>query len=66
MKLCNENIQRALELSRELMVLSDKGDLEREDDSCGVLYGIVRDAAYSIRNSALSEKEKHVISTTWG
>jgi len=56
---CNEHIDEALEMARRLLVLSDVGDLDREDDGCGVLYGVVRDCAYKIRAQAEREREAH-------
>jgi hypothetical protein len=65
MKPCNDNILKALELSRELMVLADKGDMQREDSGCGVLYGVVRDAAYKIKERAEKEKQNHKLNHVW-
>ncbi len=65
MKPCNDNILKALELSRELMVLADKGDMQREDSGCGVLYGVVRDAAYKIKERAQKEKQNHKLNHAW-
>ena len=40
-----------------MIQLANMGDAQREDTGCGILYGIVRDAAYKIKK--LAEKEKH-------
>jgi hypothetical protein len=48
-----------LDLARQLLFIADKGDMQREDEGCGVLYGIVRDSAYKIRTQAQQEKEAH-------
>ncbi len=66
MESCNRNIQDLIDLAEELLKLSDRGDIDRNDDSCGVLYGIARDAAYKIINEANKEKEKHIVSKKWG
>ncbi len=66
MESCNRNIQDLIDLAEELLKLSDRGDIDRNDDSCGVLYGIARDAAYKIINEASKEKEKHIVSKKWG
>jgi hypothetical protein len=29
--------------------LADQGDADREDTGCGVLYGVLRDAAFKIQ-----------------
>ena len=62
---CNETINRALELVRELMVLADEGDISREDVGCGVLFGTVRDCAYKIRSLAESEIAEHKKRGKW-
>jgi len=62
---CNKHIREALELSRKMIVLADKGDLDSEDDGCRVLYGIVRDCAYKIRARAEREREAHKKKSAW-
>lgn len=61
----NTNIQKVLRLTREMMLLADMGDAERQDRSCGVLYGILRDAAYRIRCAAEEEKQFHLRQGMW-
>lgn len=58
-------IRRALRLVRELMLLADEGDLNRHDDGCGVLYGVIRDCAYTIRAEAEREREEHLRRGEW-
>jgi len=65
MKPCNEVIQETLSLTDNMLSLSDRGDLLREDDGCGILYGVLRDAAYKIRKMAESEKEVHIKKNKW-
>ena len=65
MKQCNQNIQDLIDLSEKLLQLSDRGDIDRNDDSCGVLYGVARDAAYKLQLLAQSEKEKHENLKKW-
>ncbi len=65
MKLSNENIKTTLQLANTLLELADKGDLEREDIGCGILYGIMRDAAYKIKKVAESEKALHEKMGNW-
>lgn len=65
MKASNENIKTTLQLVNSLLALADKGDLEREDVGCGILYGIVRDSAYKIRKIAESEKAIHIKMGKW-
>ncbi len=65
MKTCNENIQKTIELAEAMLDLAEKGDLDREDVGCGVLYGILRDAAYRIRKTAEAERETHMHKGKW-
>jgi hypothetical protein len=65
MKESNSNISEAINLARKLMFLADKGDLQREDESCGVLYGIIRDCAYRIKAEAQKERSLHEARGVW-
>jgi hypothetical protein len=56
---CNKNIVRVLRLSRDMMLLADRGDETRQDTGCGVLYGTLRDSAYKIRRLAEEEIQTH-------
>ena len=62
---CNDNIRRALEMSKGLIILADNGEMAMEDDGCGVLYGVVRDCAYKIRAEAEREREAHKAKGAW-
>ena len=61
----NENIRRTLRLTREMLALADEGDRDRQDPSCGVLYGILRDMAYRLRSSAQQEQALHEKEGRW-
>lgn len=61
----NENLRRVLRLSRDMLALADEGDRDRNDKSCGILYGILRDTAYRIRKIAEEECEKHKTIGKW-
>ncbi|MBD3392939.1 MAG: hypothetical protein GF418_12610 [Chitinivibrionales bacterium] len=65
MRASNENIERAIDCARELLFLADKGDMQREDEECGVLFGIIRDTGYQIRRLAQKERERHRQRGTW-
>ncbi len=65
MKPCNTNIQRVIDLANSMMELADDGDLEREDDGCGILFGLIRDTAYKIRTQAEKERTKHQEHGKW-
>ena len=64
-KTFNNNIVRVLRLTREMIILADEGDSNRQDKSCGVLYGVLRDSAYKLRKLAEQEKERHIASNIW-
>ena len=61
----NQNIIKVLRLSRDMMLLADKGDEMRQDIGCGVLYGTLRDTAYKLRNLAEQEVELHKKTGLW-
>lgn len=65
MKECNQNLLQVLEIIRSLLTIADKGDLDREDDGCGVVYGVVRDSAYKIKKITENEIEKHKRNGNW-
>lgn len=65
MRPCDSNIKRTLDLVDEMIKVSDKGDIEREDSGCGILYGVLRDAAYKVKKLAEVEKEKHIQKGWW-
>lgn len=65
MKPCNHNIQKTLNLVDEMIRVADKGDVEREDNGCGILYGVLRDSAYKLKKLAEQEKEKHIEKGWW-
>jgi len=62
---CNQNIREALELAEKMLFLADRGDAQREDTGCGVLYGVVRDTAFKIRRLAGAEKKAHQLKGWW-
>jgi hypothetical protein len=61
----NRNILEALDLSRKMVVLADKGESEAQDDSCAVLYGVIRDCAYTIKSRAEHERDQHRRNGHW-
>jgi hypothetical protein len=48
-----------------MIELADQGDADREDTGCGVLYGVLRDSAYKIRQLAQEEKGRHQAKGWW-
>ena len=65
MRDCNINIEALIKVADELLALSYKGDMNRDDESCGVLYGLARDYAYRLKVEAEKEREKHLVSGKW-
>ena len=65
MKKHNQNIEDALKLTDAMIMLANQGELDRKDTGCGVLYGIMLDAAYKIRKVAKCEREAHIDKGDW-
>jgi hypothetical protein len=64
-KPCNLHIIRTLRLVEEMMELADQGDADREDNGCGILYGVLRDSAYKLKKLADEEKKNHITKGWW-
>jgi len=64
-KACDRNIKSTIQLAKEMIKLADKGDIDREDNGCGILYGILRDCAYKLKQLAETEKENHIKKGWW-
>jgi hypothetical protein len=64
-KPCDTNINLTLKLVDEMIALADQGDVEREDVGCGIMYGILRDAAYRLKKIAEQEKKAHQQKGWW-
>lgn len=65
MKRCDHNIEKVFGIVDEMIELANRGDEDREDTGCGILYGVMRDAAYKIKNLAEQEKQKHINKGWW-
>ena len=61
----NDNLLKIIRLTREMLALADEGDRDRNDASCGIIYGILRDTAYQLRKLAKEECEHHKESGKW-
>jgi hypothetical protein len=59
-KPCDKILLKTIEMTSSMLRLADEGDANREDNGCGVLYGVLRDSAYKIRRLAEAEKETHI------
>ncbi len=53
-------------MANDMIDLANKGDLDREDTRCGILYGVLRDCAYKLKKLAEAEKESHIRKGGWG
>lgn len=58
---CDKHIIEALDLSERLINLSEAGDRYAQDDNCVILYGIIRDCAYKIKQAAEAENRRHLL-----
>lgn len=65
MRPCDKSIKRTLDLVRQMLDLADEGDAIREDTSCGVLYSVLRDSAYKVKQLAELEREAHKQKGWW-
>lgn len=65
MKKCDLNIAKTLSIAEQMLELAERGDDEREDTGCGIMYGMLRDSAYKIRQLAEKEKQAHVNKGWW-
>ena len=45
-------IFKALQLSKDMAMLAEEGEMQADDDGCAVLCGVIRDCAYKIRARA--------------
>jgi len=61
----NQCIKKALKLADLMLKLADEGDAARQDVGCGVLYGVLRDAAYRLKKLAEAERKAHIKKGGW-
>ncbi len=64
-QLFNENLRRVRRLTNDMLALADEGDRSRDDPTCGILYGILRDMAYQLRRQVDDECAKHKEAGKW-
>ena len=65
MRPCNLHIVKTLELTEEMIHLADRGEADREDNGCGILFGVLRDSAYKLQKLAEDEKRNHIRKGWW-
>jgi len=61
----NDNLRRVKKLTQEMLALADEGDRDRDDDSCGIIYGILRDSVYRLRAPTEKERQRHERLEKW-
>ena len=62
----NKNLMEVIRLTERMLELASEGDRSRNDPACGILYGILRDAAYRLRKLAETECLEHKRAGKWG
>lgn len=62
---CDHNLKQAILLAERMIKLADQGDGDREDTGCGILYGMLRDSGYKIKQLAEAEKLSHIAKGWW-
>ena len=65
MRPCDESIKKTIGLAEKMLKLADEGDVVREDNGCGVLYGVLKDYAFKIKRLAEAEKDAHIKNGWW-
>ena len=65
MRPCDESIRETLDLVGNMLDIADRGDAVREDSGCGVLYGVLRDSAFRIKQLAEAERDAHIKKGWW-
>ncbi len=54
-------LEKTLQLAERMLRLADNGDAVRDDSGCGVVYGVLRDAAYKLKKLAEAEQQAHLL-----
>jgi hypothetical protein len=62
---CSLHIVKTLQLVEEMIALADQGDSDREDNGCGILFGVLRDSAFKLKKLAENEKHNHIRKGWW-
>lgn len=65
MKKCDQNIKATLELVQRMIDLASREELEPDDIGCGIMYGMMLDAAYQLKKIAEIERENHIRKGWW-
>ncbi len=62
---CNDNLNDAILMVEKLKELANKGFEDSNDDTCMILYGVINDAAFRIKEVAEKEIIKHKKLNKW-
>jgi hypothetical protein len=54
-------LKKTLQLAERMLRLADNGDAVRDDSGCGVVYGVLRDSAYKLKQLAEAERQAHLL-----
>lgn len=65
MRACDKAIKNTICIAEKMLEIADEGDMVREDNGCGVLYGVLRDAAFKVKKLAEAEKDAHIKKGWW-
>ena len=63
---CRNQLEKALELAEQLLIVADEGDAERQDIGCGILFGTMRDCGYKLQALVEREIAEHKRKGIWG
>jgi len=64
-KKCDINVAKTIEIAHQMIELAQAGYDQREDDNCGILYGIMLDSGYQLLDLAKKEKHAHTKKGWW-
>jgi hypothetical protein len=59
LKPCDLHLQESLALAERMITLSFIGDAERDDNGCGVIYGVMRDTGFRLKEMVTREIATH-------
>jgi len=65
MRPCDKSIRKTIRLAENMLKAADEGDAVREDNGCGVLYGVLRDCGFKIMKLAQRERDAHIKKGWW-
>ena len=62
-KTADQCLKKTMQLAERMLRLADHGDAVRNDPGCGVVYGMLRDSAYKLKQLAEAEQAAHLQKT---